>query len=362
MGAGDLQQRDFRSGPPTRRTETVSLSRVLGEGEDLLTWSLPVFTSRALHVRLHFVFLLMAVWEIILSASRVHAGPTHVLNAMAAVVVLVIARELGRWYLSRWAGGRPDQIVLWPLGLLSATGLARQGPPSVGAALGGLAVNLVLAPVLAGSLWMAGQGWDALVFNPLSPLAVVGHIGSLAVAVLWWAYYVNLILLGTNLLVPMFPLDAGRALEALLARRVGARRASMVACRIGLLTGLVLLVAAMSADQSRLMGLAVLGFGACWIHLRRAEFLHDAGPLQDTPEASRTSSQQSASISAVPPTMPDAPPPDQSSAAHDAAEIDRILEKISTAGLAALTADESRTLAAATERRRNSRAGRTNNR
>lgn len=362
MGVGDLKRPGFRPGRPSRRPESVALSRVLGEGEDLLTWSLPVFSSGALRVRVHFVFILAAVWEAVLSISRAHAGPVHVFTAVIVLALLVAVREVGRWCLSRRTGDAPDQIVLWPLGLLSATGSERPTPPSAGSAIGGLVINLLLTPVLAGSLWLAGQGWDSLVFNPLAPLAIVGRIGSLPVAALWWAYYLNVLLLGINLLVPMLPLDAGRVVEAFLARRVDGRRAAMAACRIGLLSALVLFVGAMTADQVRLVGLAVFGTAVCWIHLRRIEFLHETEIPRDFPGAADplgprpADPPDRATARADVPLMPPAPPVD------DPAEVDRILAKISAAGLSGLSTEERRILAAATERARNTRAGNTKNR
>lgn len=368
MGTGDLRQRGFRGGfqggRPGRRSDSVSLSRVLGEGEDPLTWSIPVFTSRTLRVRAHLVFVLFGVWELILSVPQARLGTTHVFMAMGALLVLVAAREVGRFFLSRRLAAPPDQIVLWPLGLLSVQGSGDASRPSLRAAGAGLVVNLALVPVLAGSLWMAGQGWDALLFNPLKPLGVVSGIGSHGVAILWWAHYLNLVLLGLNLLVPMLPLDGARVLEAILARRLKARSAAAVTCRVGMLTALVLFVAAMSADQTRLMGLAALGAGVCWIHLRRAEFL--AGPAV-TGEArpGRLETRAVERQHGGPPPLSAAPGPApvlEARTGDDSVEVDRILAKVSASGLESLTSDERRTLSAATERRRKMPSANTNNR
>jgi hypothetical protein len=162
----------------------------------------------------------------------------------------------------------------------------------------------------------------------------------------------------------MLPLDGARILEAALARMFNPGHAASVVCRVGLLTSLVLFVAAMTADQTRLMGLAVFGAGVCWIHLRRLDFVEEPGLRVAT--HSRRSEGRGAEISfgPLPPisTEPILAPDAKTPVTDDAAELDRVLAKISASGLGSLTPGEGRTLAAATERRRKEQARNTNNR
>lgn len=82
--------------------------------------------------------------------------------------------------------------------------------------------------------WMAAAG-------PLVSLAlaVAGHVGlmfcprefGLGVVALWYIRYVNGALLVFNL-IPAFPMDGGRIFRALLASRLGRRRATFIAYRV----------------------------------------------------------------------------------------------------------------------------------
>lgn len=251
------------------------LSRVWGDGEDPLAWSIALFRSGTFQLRAHVVVLMVAASELVLASVSDRIGPMHIGLAVGAILLLVLARELGRWVIVRSMDRDPAPIVLWPLGSLSPTPLLGGWRREMAAAAGGLTVNMLLWPVLAVGLYASGLGWDVLVFNPFKPSEVLVGIGSVWTAALWWLYFVNAWLVGLHLIVPMLPLDAGRVIESALRARTSARRATWLAARVGLAAALVLFVAAMSGGQTRLMGLAVFGAAVCWLQMRRVQFVHN---------------------------------------------------------------------------------------
>jgi CBS domain-containing protein len=105
-------------------------------------------------------------------------------------------------------------------------------------AAAGPAVTLIIALVLFGVLRATGEPLDSGQLDP-------AHTG-LAQQVMW----LNVALLLFNLL-PIFPMDGGRMLRALLAMRLGLQRATRVAARVGQAGAVVL-------------GLWGLGFFAPW--------------------------------------------------------------------------------------------------
>src|SRR5688572_26286601 len=85
-------------------------------------------------------------------------------------------------------------------------------------AIAGPAVNALIATVLPLILLLTGRGGDVL----------LGVNGGFLVHLMW----LNLFIGAFNLL-PAFPMDGGRVLRALLAIRIGRRRATAVAANIG---------------------------------------------------------------------------------------------------------------------------------
>ena len=125
--------------------------------------------------------------------------------------------EFGHAFACRSVGGRADEIVLWPLG-----GVAYVDPPQrPGAVLWSIAagplVNVALVPVLFLFRFLAS--------GPFPPdlQALAGNLA-----------YINVALLVFNLL-PIYPLDGGQILGALLWFVLGRARSLMAAAVIGLI-------------------------------------------------------------------------------------------------------------------------------
>ncbi len=129
----------------------------------------------------------------------------------------VVLHELGHALMARQYGIDTADITLYPIGGVARLDrMPRGGGPELLIALAGPAVNLAIAAML----------WAALtVFGPWIDNAL---LGSLMAEMLW----INVGLLVFNML-PVFPMDGGRVLRALLAGWIGRTRATEVAATIG---------------------------------------------------------------------------------------------------------------------------------
>jgi Zn-dependent protease len=352
------------SGPPRGRMPGVPgrfgmLGRVLGDGENPLRWGIPVARVAGVRVRIHWLFVVYAMAEVIFTLPRHQTGVGFVLPMLAALFVLVLLHEFGHCLACRRVGGEADEIVLWPLG-----GLAMCRPPhewraELWTTLGGPLVNAALLPVFAGALIAVTGSWRVVLPNPLD---LGGSISDLAAAYgsmpwwligLWSLHIANLVLLVFNMLVPMYPLDAGRLMHCLLWPRVGYHRSLWVTVHVGLAMSALLVAAGLVlADGKMLLAIGLFGGVVCWMERRQVQFLAGVEPGLDVP--ARPAIQHPAGYVEVDrdgEPVEEVVPPARTTE-DEGAEVDRILEKISRSGMNALTSREKRVLKRATERSR----------
>jgi Zn-dependent protease len=171
-----------------------------------------LFKVFGITVILHWSWLLFAAYELETRRGKYKSMGWNVAEFLA-LFAIVLLHEFGHALACRSVGGKADRIVLWPLG-----GVAYVSPPQrPGAVLwsivAGPLVNVVLlAPTIA------------LDRMPASPEL---HEFFYAVA------FINLLLLVFNIL-PIYPLDGGKILWALLWFVVGRGRALLIASAIGI--------------------------------------------------------------------------------------------------------------------------------
>jgi tetratricopeptide (TPR) repeat protein len=191
-------------------------------------------------VQLHWSWFVVAFLEIALRASTYQ---NRLWNAAEYLILfaIVLLHELGHAFACRQVGGRVDRIVLWPLGGVAYVNPpARPGPVLWSIAAGPLVNFLLLFPTavvyfLARDAELAQTWPDALHF-----------LGAVAA--------MNVGLLVFNLL-PLYPLDGGKILYALLWLVLGQRRALRAASGVGLAgTGLFMILLAVNGH----FGLAAL--------------------------------------------------------------------------------------------------------
>ncbi|MFZ4575760.1 MAG: hypothetical protein ACOYN0_15300, partial [Phycisphaerales bacterium] len=320
-------------------------SRLLGEGEDPLSWSLPVGRFFHTRVRVHAILPVWLAMELLAPLDPGAIGPLYSAFLVIAFFVIVLARELCRAAFARAMGRQFETVVLWPLGGVSHSAPLSRISPGIQPALaesGGILFGMLAWPVLAAAVWMLGGGWTQLTLSPLNPAGTLASIGGdldtvrartganpVVLIGAWSLYYANACVLLANLLLPMAPLDASRVILAWQERRLGDAAAAAFVAKFGFVTSVVVLVAGGVMGSTRLIALAVLGGAATWIELRRSRFL--AQPLAPAWFAGRH-----AIDSYRLPVSPEAVQEDDPAADADELRLDELLAKISARGLAAL--------------------------
>ncbi len=206
------------------------------ENRAALAGSARIFRVFGISVFVHWTWLLVAYVEL---QSRVNTYNSALWNVIEylSLFVIVLLHEFGHALACRQVGGQADQIVLWPLG-----GIAFVRPPRrPGAVLWSIAagplVNVILVPITVGAYVAAGlPAWrDAIDVD-------VHHF-------LFALSTMNLILLVFNLL-PIYPLDGGQILQALLWFVIGQAKSLLVVSVIGMVVGVgVLIVAVLEREM-----------------------------------------------------------------------------------------------------------------
>ncbi len=365
---------DYGEGGGVRR----ALRRMFVEGDDFFGWSLPLFSVPrgvpgigGIAVRIHLLYVLFIVVQLLVSLRRDGLGVHYTAAMMATLFVLVLLHEFGHCLACRRVGGEADRVLMWPLGGLAFCRPPHRWDASLITTLGGPGVNVVLVPVLGGALLAAGAGWDALIFNPFDPQSVLlsGWFTEYWRIWLWSAYFTNLVLLGFNMLLPMFPMDAGRVVQEVLWARIGYRKSMTIAVNLGLVLAIAVGLFALMGGTNMLFAVAVFAGITCFAEKRRLAMMEDAGPLEGydfsrgyggMPNVAggggregagegggwRASSAQDRAFAAAAKR--------QEADRLIQVEVDRILEKIAREGMGSLTRKERATLKDATERKRGS--------
>ncbi len=325
--------------------------RVMGEGDNFFSWAFRIFTVMGITVRIHVLFVIFIVAQLIHSSIKPDTiSPTQAAIMLGCLFTMVLLHEFGHCIACRYVGGEADDVLLWPLG-----GLAMCRPPNTWKAhlittIGGPLVNVLLLPILGIAVYAATQRWDAVAFNPINPrngagIAAIngGQLGSW----LFWAHLTNFYLLAFNVLLPMYPMDGGRIMQALLWWRIGREKSLHIAATAGLVFAVSIGAAALVLNEMNLFGVALFAGLTCWQEKQNLKFMAETGPEYATayapvapPHTARDEAKYKAALK------------DQQRRQSDEAEVDRILAKISAQGMESLSRSERKALERHTEQRR----------
>jgi Zn-dependent protease len=181
--------------------------------------SLLLFRFLRVDVYLHWLWFLLAFYQVMIRDAGYDSRLWNFAELMT-LFGIVLVHEFGHALACKQVGGQADRIILWPLG-----GLALARPPKRPGALlwtvaAGPLVNVVLLPVTFG-LYVLAVAAGAKTAQP-----------NLCLFLEMFAR-INLGLLIFNLL-PIYPLDGGQILQALLWFAVGRARSVFIASIIGL--------------------------------------------------------------------------------------------------------------------------------
>lgn len=185
-----------------------------------------LFKFSGITVYLHFSWFLIAAYEFTRRAG-VYGSPVWSALEYIALFAIVLLHEFGHALACRQTGGIADRIVLWPLGGIAFVNPPRRAGAMLWSIAAGPLVNVVLLPIL--SIALVIFQIDPFVFDEPTDLArFVGHV--------WW---INNGLLIFNIL-PVYPLDGGQILRALLWFPLGEIRSLQIASVIGIVASIPL--------------------------------------------------------------------------------------------------------------------------
>lgn len=177
--------------------------------------SIRLFRVFGIDVNIHITFLLLVL--------LVLPGGIRRVCLVIAIFCFVTMHELCHSLVAKRFGVKVREITLLPIGGVASMSKIPDKPyQELAVSIAGPLSNLAIVAILYYPLKIL-LGPDVL-FHPLStatwPLTAA------------YAYWVNLILAGFNLL-PAFPMDGGRILRAALAVKFGMRKATRIAVNFG---------------------------------------------------------------------------------------------------------------------------------
>lgn len=193
-----------------------------------MKWSLRIGRFAGIDVFVHWTFILLLGW---IFFSEIGAGgdvrvALGVVGFVLALFGCVVLHEFGHALTARRYGIHTRDITLLPIGGLARLERMPQDPwHELWIALAGPAVNVAIAVILFAALLARGA-------LPSEPSVLAGGFAARLMGV-------NVILAVFNLL-PAFPMDGGRVLRALLATRLGRRRATQIASNVGQVLAILL--------------------------------------------------------------------------------------------------------------------------
>ncbi|UCG15859.1 MAG: hypothetical protein JSV19_11245 [Phycisphaerales bacterium] len=239
--------------------------------ENPINWSFGAGRLFGIAIRIHMLFVLGAV----VVFARAFAGdgdvmrpsPVETLGQISLLFLIVLLHEFGHCFGCRSTGGTAEEILMWPLG-----GLATVAPPHnprahLITALAGPAVNVAFCVVTAVVLilWTGGN-FGAVPWNPFHLFRPLSYAGFDAWAAQKWLvvfFGLNMLILLFNL-APVFPLDGGRVLQALLWPRKGFHASMMLASGVGMVGAIGFAVIGLFSGAVMLFFIAVFGYWTCW--------------------------------------------------------------------------------------------------
>jgi Zn-dependent protease/CBS domain-containing protein len=203
-----------------------------------MNWSLKLFKIKGIDIKVHLTFVLILIWAAYRWSVDTGAGAQGAIFGIVATLLLffsVTLHELGHSLQALKYGVKVRDITLMPMGgLAQMESIPEEPNKELRIALAGPLVNFGIAALLIG-LGALLNARALISFDELvASLGRVSWSGLLA-----YLTSANL-MLGLFNLIPAFPMDGGRVLRALLAKKMDHAKATKIAAQVG--QGLALLM------------------------------------------------------------------------------------------------------------------------
>jgi Zn-dependent protease len=184
-----------------------------------------------INVYVHWTWLLVAYFEL-RHRTNMYQSPVWNVIEYLTLFGIVLLHEFGHVLACRSVGGQASDIILWPLGGVAFV----NPPPRPGAVLWSIAagplVNVVLVPVTFAAWYLSGEAG-----LPETNPDLDRWLGQIMM--------INVALLIFNLL-PVYPLDGGQIVQALLWFVIGQPASLLVVSVIGMVAGGAAIAAAVA--------------------------------------------------------------------------------------------------------------------
>jgi Zn-dependent protease len=191
-----------------------------------MRWAWKIGKLAGIDVYMHATFLLLVGFIVVVNWTNGHDVARTLFGVFFVLVIFgcIVLHELGHALTARRFGIRTRDIVLLPIGGVARLERMPEDPSQeLLVALAGPAVNVLIAAGLFGVLVSLGR------VPTLRQAATISWTGQdflpSLMAVNVWLVVFNLI--------PAFPMDGGRVLRALLARRMDYTDATQAAAHVG---------------------------------------------------------------------------------------------------------------------------------
>jgi Zn-dependent protease len=196
-----------------------------------MNWSIKLFAIKGIDIKVHLTFVLILIWAAYRWSVNSGEGIEGALFGIVATLLLFLAvtlHELGHSFQALKYGIKVRDITLMPMsGLAQMEEIPKDPDKELRIALAGPLVNFGIAALLIG-IGALLEARALISLNELSAsLGQVSWSGLLA-----YLTFANL-MLGIFNLIPAFPMDGGRVLRALLAKRMSHTKATRIAAQVG---------------------------------------------------------------------------------------------------------------------------------
>ncbi len=235
-----------------------------GYRDNPINWSLTLGRAFGIRVRIHLLFILWIVFRFLSDALSEDGS----IGVWAVITVFlfgtVLLHEFGHCFGARSVGGDADDILLWPLGGLATVDAPMNPRAQFITTAAGPMVNVIFC-ILTAILFVLTGNAARLSLNPFHLMMVSsGSVTQWSLAdwlVVFWS--INYLLLLFNLL-PTFPMDGGRLLQAIIWKYRDYRTATLVATFVGMVGAIIFGLIGLATEQFLLLGIAFFGYFTCW--------------------------------------------------------------------------------------------------
>ena len=203
-----------------------------------MNWSIKLLKIKGIDIKVHLTFVLILIWAAYRWSVSTGEGAQGALFGIVATLLLFVSvtlHELGHSFQALKYGVKVRDITLMPMGGLAQMEEIPEDPnKELRIAIAGPLVNFGIAALLIG----VGALLNARALLSLEELqASLGHVSWSGLL----AYLTSAnLMLGLFNLIPAYPMDGGRVLRALLAKKMNHSKATKIAAQVG--QGLALLM------------------------------------------------------------------------------------------------------------------------